>query len=1692
MKKIISFVLAFSMFSSVSAASLPGTDRIFGGEYNDYNINTPVENIFKIEGSEKEFILLDDENGFFVMAKNNYGKRAFDPNGTQKFDIEDTNNIAYWLNNEFLEKGNGTVELKLPDEIIKYIDTEHVWDTEAGFASGNCPEGYSTKSGVALLSQTEWRKYYKKFGCVDGMGIEGWWLRTPRAINGAANLVLASMTTQSQTGQTFGKEANNSANFYVRPVFYLTNEFFKNVKIDLETAGAEIISAMARHFNKDDLQNIYSDREIRNIGIDVPFELPVEEVGKSTDKNFLNGEYDTKLSTGNTVASLKATDEKQYIYTAFPKNPKHNYELKITFSCSDIAEKAVTLTQYTLGGDGSVVNKKDLIISGGNKNKREYAVNITDVHEDAEFVLLVIKLDKGNKGEFTLHDWCVKKLNVEADISHNWAPVYHLNANDEYFVTVRTDATVQQTFTTSYTLTYRGRDYTDKSTQIKLGAVKPNQTFTVPMKNMRYGSAILTIDVCLNGVLVESFTHEIVIMDEYDWNKFNNISRHGMNIGPGILDNRESGGEFLDMMQRAGFNETRSGPTWTRIESGSKGNYTYTISDTIMGLQEERGMKGIITLSFSNPLYTSHYQNGPVSPEEVEGFVNYTLKLLERYPQIEKIEIWNEPNNVGFWRPDGNVYAYANLVKATATAVRQYRPDVTIFAGAIDISKKGPDWTRQMFDLGIWDYIDGFSTHPYYHTEVNDVRFLDRVDDYTEIIEENGGWKDIELTEVGWTTYGKYDIEPTMAEEYIKILLHGDYLDTFCDLFNFADTNEAFGLLNVDFTAKPTYASVTNYNIRLADATFLTKPDINEKCHTFLYKKDGKPIVVSWCYTGEETTVTLPGNGVKAYDMYGNLIKEGNTIPQNHEPYYIYGVDSSFFAEAMSSRIISDYDAFLKRYKDNLSIDIKEKINSLKLTASGLSEMSEQEIKEFSDAHYQTGIELMKMCADDVFSNNNTNMYHIYHKIGLEISDYLMTLNNTPRTDGVERVEKLISDYESVKTDIADEKNLARDILRHAKRYAGYIKKAETNQNIERNNISGWNLTVNKLCDWYEYISTVEDYTNTGVYFNLVPPQIDYHEGDEVNAVATVYNRTSQERTGVVEVLDSDGKTVLSIPNVTVPENGKTTVDLKYFTQIPEGTEKAWNQLCFTSGDYKYTLDMALIVTTRGNITLEHSEVPFEQLSNVTFKVKNTTKSHLGGKLKITPPEGWRLAEDSKNFSIEPEGEELLTFTVVAKEQTAFNYYNFTAQAVDEEGRVIQNKDLLLDFSVIVKQDKSIDASEFTGDISDWSNAYPTYLNPPSDVDSMKAWQASDYAARIFSKWDEENFYLMVDAYDMYHNQQNSLDQLYAGDSIQVAIDANNTKSSEYDEDDYEYGFALDNFGKLLSYSWKAPEGKEAGEKPTEWISILRNEETKNTRYFVKIPKEDVSPMQLKEGNVIGLNLLLNDANLLGNRDHAVEITDGINSRKDPSSYRSWKMVNSNENTASWERIAKIFNPGFEATMVASEIPFDDISGHWAEKNILNAYNAELVKGVGDNKFMPDSELTVAESIQLVKSVFNLPDADYNNEFPDVSSDAWYSQAVASVNAAGLLPAEIISNGNLNPEGVMSREAFAKIIMSGKEAEKQLSYQDADSISEWAKNAVAAALEKGYMVGDDSGNFNPKKSLTRAEAATVMLKIAAK
>ncbi len=54
---------------------------------------------------------------------------------------------------------------------------------------------------------------------------------------------------------------------------------------------------------------------------------------------------------------------------------------------------------------------------------------------------------------------------------------------------------------------------------------------------------------------------------------------------------------------------------------------------------------------------------------------------------------------------------------------------------------------------------------------------------------------------------------------------------------------------------------------------------------------------------------------------------------------------------------------------------------------------------------------------------------------------------------------------------------------------------------------------------------------------------------------------------------------------------------------------------------------------------------------------------------------------------------------------------------------------------------------------------------------------------------------------------------------------------------------------------------------------------------------------------------------------------------------------------------------------------------------------------------------------------------------------------------------------------------------------QQMTFKDEASIPEWAREAVREAAERGLMLGDDEGNFNPNQPVTRAELAVVLARL---
>ena len=240
------------------------------------NINwltdTPKENVFRVEGDKREFILLDitddPKSKFFVLAKEYYDDRAFNSAAKCFFDPTDGKNLGGWLNGSFIKYGNqvnsGEV-MKFPKGIVDHIDMKHVWITDGKEAETEALGTY----GVGLMSQEEMVRYVDKFGVDDGLTTSilftntyGWWLRS-QDVNDTLSKVVFRYDQQNGTNiHTWNVKTDGIA---VRPCFYLDEDFFSEVRVSLTDLGDNVKAAFKQVYLKSELSEAYTNEELWDV-----------------------------------------------------------------------------------------------------------------------------------------------------------------------------------------------------------------------------------------------------------------------------------------------------------------------------------------------------------------------------------------------------------------------------------------------------------------------------------------------------------------------------------------------------------------------------------------------------------------------------------------------------------------------------------------------------------------------------------------------------------------------------------------------------------------------------------------------------------------------------------------------------------------------------------------------------------------------------------------------------------------------------------------------------------------------------------------------------------------------------------------------------------------------------------------------------------------------------------------------------------------------------------------------------------------------------------------------------------------------------------------------------------------------------------------------------------------------------------
>lgn len=371
-KLLILLVCAIICFQSmqVMAAQPLGTLECLESSNPDY--------IFSLKGSGKRFLLLDilddPEGKFFLMGIDYYGQGAFDEFSKQRLDVEQVGNAAYKLNNLLIGDGIANNFTKkaynIPDEVVDYIDFNHVWQTKgSGNSKGNAKNDYTTVCGVNLLSQDEFVKYQSRIGTYDNLfekkdspNGSGWWLRDGDSSG------INMLAVRKGEKPWIGVWAANDTNLLYRPVFYVSRDFFGKVPIDLKSAGKNIKEIFKTYYTVGELAKMYKETDIYNY-LDYK---PNITVGV---QRFTNGETDiTKINDARKLyANVSLTNNQVF--------EQHG---------------TLVMTHYDCYGRAKQVDSKKIDISAQETQMHALELYLNEIPDEGSYVKITFIGDRIN------------------------------------------------------------------------------------------------------------------------------------------------------------------------------------------------------------------------------------------------------------------------------------------------------------------------------------------------------------------------------------------------------------------------------------------------------------------------------------------------------------------------------------------------------------------------------------------------------------------------------------------------------------------------------------------------------------------------------------------------------------------------------------------------------------------------------------------------------------------------------------------------------------------------------------------------------------------------------------------------------------------------------------------------------------------------------------------------------------------------------------------------------------------------------------------------------------------------------------------------------------------------------------------------------------------------------------------------
>ena len=176
-------------------------------------------------------------------------------------------------------------------------------------------------------------------------------------------------------------------------------------------------------------------------------------------------------------------------------------------------------------------------------------------------------------------------------------------------------------------------------------------------------------------------------------------------------------------------------------------------------------------------------------------------------------------------------------------------------------------------------------------------------------------------------------------------------------------------------------------------------------------------------------------------------------------------------------------------------------------------------------------------------------------------------------------------------------------------------------------------------------------------------------------------------------------------------------------------------------------------------------------------------------------------------------------------------------------------------------------------------------------------------------------------------------------------------------------------------------------------------------------------------------------------------------------------------------------------SVVPAAAAFSDVpSNAWYASDVNDIQQYGILQGVGNNKFNPDGNMTLAEAITLACRTY----AKIHNEtIPNTNDNPWYWGYVQYANVKGICAnAEFGTGYDKFCNRLTMAILFSRVLPTNTQREINSVTAIPDVMDNAENQGVYLLYRNGVLTGaDEYGSFNPYSKISRAEAAAILNRV---